>query len=108
MITWLDLLIGLLPFAFVALLLWIRLRAVEVSTETALKFIAKVFASVVIAIVGFTCIAKGWRSGNSWLLSLGVTVTVVSVLILRRNLRGMWENFPLSSNEGDQNGESGW
>ncbi|MEZ8222205.1 hypothetical protein GG496_002375 [Candidatus Fervidibacteria bacterium JGI MDM2 JNZ-1-D12] len=106
MITWLDLLIGLLPFALIALLLWMRLRAVGVSPEATLKFIAKVFALVVIAIVGLMCTARSWRAGNSWLMAVGTIVTVGSILLLRRNLRAIWENFPLPSNESNQNDES--
>lgn len=104
MITWLDLLIGLLPFVLVALLLWIRLRATGLSTKTAAEFIVKVFALITISVFGLGCVVEGWRDKNSLLLMVGVTLAIAGIFTLRWNLRRMWEKFPLPLNGNSQNG----
>lgn len=107
MISWSELLIGLMPFTLVALLLWMRLSATEVPNEVAVKFIAKILALVAIAIAGFWLGVKGWREKNSWLLASGAIGAGASIFALRWNLRRMWERFPLTSNGSEQSGENG-
>lgn len=107
MITWSDMVIGLLPFAFIMLLLWMRLRATKVSAKVAVKFIAKVSALIAVSILGLGCVAKGWNGKNSWLIMAGATVTIASVLALRWSLQRIWEKFPLPSNGSEQDGRNG-
>ncbi len=107
MISWSELIIGLMPFTLVALLLWMRLSATEVPNEVAVKFIVKILALVAIAIAGFWIGVKGWREKNTWLLVLGAIAAGASIFTLRWNLQRMWEEFPLLPNEREQNGENG-
>lgn len=106
MISWSELLIGVMPFALVALLLWMRLSAAEVPNEVAVKFIVKVLALVVVTIAGIWFGAKGWREKNTWLLALGAIATSAGIFALRWNLQRMWEKFPLLPSERGQNGEN--
>lgn len=107
MISWSELLIGLMPFTLIALLLWMRLSASEVPNEVAVKFIVKILALVAIAIAGFWLGVKGWREKNTWLLVSGAITASASIFTLRWNLQRMWEEFPLLPNEREQNGENG-
>lgn len=106
MVTWLDLLVGLLPFTLIAMLLWMRLCAAGVSKKVAMKFIAEVFVLIAIAILGLICFAKGWHRKSSLLLIAGTIVTVASVFALRQSLQRMWEKTPLPSGENRRNGEN--
>ncbi len=103
MLSWADLLVGLLPLALTAFLIWLRVRAAGASTEVAVKFIATVFVLVAATIFGLGCVAKGWREGSLGLMVAGVVVTVASVFALRKSLQRMWEKFPLPSNGNDGN-----
>jgi len=96
MVTWTDLLIGLLPFALIAVLLWIRLTAAGASTKVAAMFMVKIFALVAVSISGLGGAVKGWREGNYRMLTLGAIVTIVGIIALRLNLKRMWEKFPLN------------
>lgn len=106
MISWSELLIGLMPFTLIVLLLWMRLSAAEVPNEIAVKFIVKILALVAIAIAGFWLGAEGWREKNAWLLLLGAIAAGASILALRWNLQRVWEKFPLLPSEREQNGEN--
>ncbi|MCX7642585.1 MAG: hypothetical protein N2116_02075 [Armatimonadetes bacterium] len=103
MVTLPDLLIGLLPFVFAMLLLWVRLRAADVPAKAALKLVAAVFALVLFAIWGLWCVVEGWRGERFWLLMVGATVAIFSGISLRLCLARMWEKFPLPSNGDKQN-----
>jgi len=103
MLTWTEWLIGLIPFALIALLLWIRLQAAGASPHLAVRIILGLFAWVGLAILGLVMASIGWRTGNAWLLSTGALIAVACLLILRRRLQRLWEEFPLLPIDSDEN-----
>jgi hypothetical protein len=109
MLAWAEWLIGLIPFALVSLLLWIRLQAAGASPYLAVRIIFGLFAWVGFSILGLVVASSGWRAGNAWLLSAGALIAVACLLILRRRLQRLWEEFPLlptesGENQGKENG----
>jgi sugar phosphate permease len=102
MMAWAEWLIGLIPFALIALLLWIRLQAAGASPHLAVGIILGLFAWVGLAILGLVKASVGWRTGNAWSLAAGALITVACLLILRRRLQRLWEEFPLLPTNGDE------
>lgn len=109
MMAWADWLIGLIPFALIALLLWIRLQAAGASPHLAVRIILGLFAWVGLAILGLVMASVGWRTEKAWSLAAGALITVACLLILRRRLQRLWEEFPLLPTDSDENrdGEHG-
>jgi len=101
--AWADWLIGLVPFALIALLLWIRLQAAGASPHLAVRIILELFAWVGFTILGLVMASFGWRTGNAWSLAAGALITVACLLILRRRLQRLWEEFPLLPTDSDEN-----
>jgi hypothetical protein len=73
MMAWAEWLIGLIPFALIALLLWIRLQAAGASPHLAVRIILGLFAWVGLAILGLVMASVGWRTGKAWSLAAGDT-----------------------------------
>jgi hypothetical protein len=103
MMAWAEWLIGLIPFALIALLLWIRLQAAGASSHLAVRIILGLFAWVGLAILGLVMASIGWRTGKAWSLAAGALITVACLLILRRRLQRLWEEFPLLPTDSDEN-----
>jgi len=98
MLTWTEWLIGLIPFALVALLLWLRLQAAGAQPHLAARTIFGLFVWVGFVILGLAVISFGWRTGNVWSSVAGALIAVASSLILRQRLQRLWEKFPLPLN----------
>jgi len=102
MVAWAEWLIGLVPFALVALLLWIRLKAAGALPKVAARTIFGLFVWVGLVILGLAIASSGWRTGNAWSLVAGALITVAGLLILRQRLQRLWEKFPLPVNGGEE------
>ncbi len=107
MLDWAEWLIGLVPFALVALLLWIRLQAAGAPPQLAARTIFGLFVWVGLVILGIAVASSGWRAGNSWSLVSGALVTVASLMILRQRLQRLWKEFPLLPTENEDNQDKG-
>jgi len=105
----LEWLIGLLPFGFIALLLWMRLRVGGATAFQAFLAIGQVTLLVLLTIYGFVAAAGGWRSKDRVRLGLGATVAFAGFLFLQHRLRCLWVQLPVSladEGEGDESAES--
>jgi len=102
MVAWAEWLIGLVPFALVAFLLWIRLQAAGAPPQLATRTIFCLFVWVGFVILGLAIASSGWRTGNAWLLAAGALITVASFLILRQRLQRLWRDFPLLLTENEE------
>ena len=102
MLTWTEWLIGLIPFALVAFLLWMRLQAAGAPPKVAARTIFGLFVWVGFVILGLAIAASGWRRENLWLLAAGVLTSVAGFLILKRKLQRLWKDFPLLLTENEE------
>lgn len=96
MLTWSELLVGLIPFLLAGFLFWLRLRAVKASGEVIRRLIVSLIAFVLMALFGIALAAKGWHDGNLALLVIGAMIGVWGFMALRRKLGRIWEQFPLT------------
>ncbi len=95
MLSGLEWVVGFLPFGFIAVLLWVRLRAGHASPLEALKSIALFALGVVVIISALAIAAEKWESQNFTVAGLGALMAVFAFLLLRRFLSRLWERFPL-------------
>jgi hypothetical protein len=102
MVAWTEWPIGLVPFALIALLLWMRLQAAGAPPQLAARIIFGLFVWVGFVVLGLAMAALGWKGGNAWLLTAGMFIAVTSFLILRQRLQRLWEDFPLPVSENEE------
>ncbi len=95
MLSGLEWVVGFLPFGFIAVLLWVRLRAGNASPSEALKSIAVFSLGVGVIISALAIAADKWKSQNFTVAGLGALMAVFAFVRLRRFLVRLWERFPL-------------
>ncbi len=95
MLSGMEWAVGFLPFGFIAVLLWMRLRAGNASPSEALKNIAVYAVGIAVIIGALAFAAEGWKSQNFTAAGLGALAAVFAFVLLRRFLVRLWERFPL-------------
>lgn len=88
-------LIGFIPFGFVGVLLWLRLKAGGATNQEALKRAGVFAAGVFITLLGIGIAAKGWHRENQVSLAIGALLAIGGFWFLRRSLARFWQEFPL-------------